>query len=44
LTLDFEGSDVKGIAEFYQKMTNTNQTYPFIKFNNLPRAIKLLKK
>lgn len=44
LTLDFEGSDVKGIADFYQKITNTNQPYPFIKFNNLPRVIKLLKK
>ena len=43
-TLDLEGSDVKGIAEFYQKMTNRNQPYPFIKFNNLPRVIKLLKK
>lgn len=44
LTLDLEGSDVKGIADFYQKITNTNQPYPFIKFNNLPRVIKLLKK
>lgn len=44
ITLDFEGSDVKGIAEFYLKMTNTNQPYPFIKFNNLPKVIKLLKK
>ena len=44
LNLDLEGSDVKGIADFYQKMSNTNQTYPFIKFNNLPKLIKLLKK
>lgn len=44
LTLDLEGSDVKGIGEFYQKITNTNQSYPFIKFNNLPKVIKLLKK
>lgn len=43
-TMDLEGSDIKGIAEFYQKMTKTNQPYPFIKINNLPRVVKLLKK
>jgi hypothetical protein len=44
LLLDFEGSDVKGIEEFYRKWTQTNQPYPFIQFNNLPPIIKWLKR
>ena len=42
--LDLEGSDVKGIAGFYKKFNPELQPYPFIKFNNLPPIIKLLKK
>jgi hypothetical protein len=41
--LDFEGSDKPGIAHFYKKFTGTNEPYPFVKFNNLPAAIKLIK-
>lgn len=43
LLLDFEGSDVKGIAGFYQQFTATNETYPFIKINRLPFPVKQLK-
>lgn len=42
-TLDFEGSDIEGIAHFYKKFTEVNQPYPFVKFNHLPAAIKLIK-
>jgi hypothetical protein len=42
--LDFEGSDVKGIAAFYNRFSPQNQPYPFIKMNRLPAAVKLIKK
>ena len=42
--LDLEGSDVKGIAAFYKKFNPHLQPYLFLKFNNLPPAIKLFKK
>ncbi len=42
--LDFEGSDVKGIGEFYRRFSPQNQPYPFVKMNRLPAAIKLFKK
>ena len=42
--LDFEGSSIKGIAAFYEKMNPENQPSLFIKYNNLPRLIKLIKK
>ena len=31
MILDFEGSDVPGIAEFYRKFGSVNQPYPFLK-------------
>jgi len=43
LVLDFEGSDVPGIAYFYNKFTSTNEPYPFIRYNRLPAPIRLLK-
>ncbi|MBU3714454.1 MAG: hypothetical protein FGM46_05840 [Ferruginibacter sp.] len=43
MLFDFEGSDNKGIAYFYEKFTQTNQSYPFLKFNLLPAPIRLLK-
>jgi hypothetical protein len=43
LILDFEGSDLPGIAFFYRKFTKENQPYPFIKYNLLPAPIRLLK-
>ena len=42
--LDLEGSDVKGIANFYKKMNPVNQPYLFLKFNNLHPLIKIIKK
>jgi hypothetical protein len=43
-TLDFEGSDVKGIADFYSRFKAINETYPFVKANNLNPIIKLFKR
>ena len=42
--LDFEGSDVKGIADFYRRFKAINQPYPFCKINNLNPIIKLFKR
>ncbi len=43
LLLDMEGSDRKGIADFYKKLSPVNQPYPFIKYNNLHPVVKLFK-
>ena len=44
LLLDFEGSDIKGIAWFYKGFGAAKESYPGIKFNKLPRIVKLFKK
>ncbi|MFZ1530413.1 MAG: hypothetical protein WAT19_16785 [Ferruginibacter sp.] len=44
LLLDFEGSDMPGIADFYMKFSPVAQPYPFIKWNQLPALLKLVKK
>jgi hypothetical protein len=44
IILDFEGSDIPGVAYFYSKFAGSNEKYPFIKFNRLPMPIRLLKK
>lgn len=44
ILLDFEGSDLPGIAYFYNKFASGNQQYPFVKFNRLPLPVKLLKR
>jgi len=44
LVLDLEGSDIKGIADFYLKMGPRNEPAFFIRYNNLPGIIRLLKK
>lgn len=44
MVLDFEGSDVPGIAYFYKNWASANQPYPFIKWNLLPAPIKLIKR
>jgi hypothetical protein len=44
LLLDFEGSDIKGIAAFYEQFGAFNQPYPFISINQLPWWIRLFKK
>lgn len=42
--LDMEGSDIPGVAGFYLKLNPENEKYPFIKYNNLPGVLKILKK
>lgn len=42
--LDFEGSDVEGIATFYQRFSPENEPYPFVKMNNLHPILKLWKR
>ncbi len=44
IIIDFEGSDIPGVAYFYEKFASKNQQYPAIKFNTLPAIIKLFKK
>lgn len=44
MILDFEGSDIPGVAFFYKKFATENQQYPFIKWNKLPVPLKLLKR
>jgi hypothetical protein len=42
--LDFEGSNVEGIARFFEGFGAAPETYQNISFNNLPWYIKWLKK
>ncbi|MEO8771337.1 MAG: hypothetical protein ABI402_14680 [Ferruginibacter sp.] len=44
MLFDFEGSDVPGIATFYEKFNPENQTYPFVRWNNLSSFVKLFKR
>ena len=44
LTLDFEGSDLPGVARFYQKFSPINQPYFFWKSNRLPAVLRWWKK
>lgn len=44
LLLDFEGSDLKGVSEFYQKFGATNEPYYSLYFNQLPFFLKVFKK
>ncbi|MDH7462448.1 hypothetical protein QEG73_14205 [Chitinophagaceae bacterium 26-R-25] len=44
LLLDFEGSDIEGIAYFYQLFGAVGQPYSFLRYNNLPWPISLLKR
>jgi len=43
LLLDFEGSDLPGVARFYQKFSPISQSYAFWKSNRLPAWMKWLK-
>ncbi len=43
LILDFEGSSIAGIANFYKKFGAINEPYFFMRYNNLPWPIKYLK-
>jgi ribosomal protein S18 len=44
LLLDFEGSDLPGIAHFYRNFGSRDQPYFFYRYNNLPWPLRLLKK
>jgi len=44
LTLDFEGSEVPGIAHFYRNFGAADQPYFFYRYNELPWPIRLFKK
>lgn len=44
LTLDFEGSDIEGLAQFYRGFGGVEEKYPAIRLNRLPFYLKWLKK
>ena len=44
LILDFEGSDIRNLAFFYEGFGATNEIYPALKINKLPWYIKLFEK
>jgi len=44
LLLDFEGSDIPGVATFYQEFGAVNQPYFFFRYNQLPFPMRFLKK
>jgi hypothetical protein len=43
LTLDFEGSDLPGIAHFYKNFGSIDQPYYFYRYNHLPWPVGALK-
>ena len=43
-TLDFEGSDIPSVANFYKKFSPLQKKYPHIKMNRLPLWLKWIKK
>lgn len=43
MILDFEGSNIEGIARFYKGFGATAFNFPTIKSNKLPYPLKLLK-
>lgn len=44
VVLDLEGSDVKGIADYYKKLNPTMEPYFFLKYNKLHPVLKMFKK
>ncbi len=44
LLLDFEGSNITGIANFYKMFGAIEEKYPGIKMNKLPAILKFIKK
>ncbi|OQP65347.1 hypothetical protein A3860_16910 [Niastella vici] len=44
LTLDFEGSELPGVAHFYRSFGTIDQPYFFYHYNRLPWPLRLLKK
>ena len=43
IVLDFEGSDVQGIAAFYMHFNPIMENYPFIRVNRLPWLMRMFK-
>jgi hypothetical protein len=43
MVFDLEGSDIKGIADFYKQLGAVKEPYVFLKYNNLHPLIKLIK-
>lgn len=44
LTFDFEGSNIKNVADFYKKFSPLEKKYRHITINKLPKIIQLFKK
>lgn len=44
VVLDFEGSDIPGLASFYSSFGAINEPYPFLRINRLPFYLKWMKK
>ena len=44
LFLDFEGSNISGIARFFEGFGGVSSEYPSLKINRLPRMIRFLKR
>ncbi|MEO6134984.1 MAG: hypothetical protein ABIP35_07515 [Ginsengibacter sp.] len=44
LLFDFEGSEIPSIQSFFKKFGPIEQSYPFVRINNLPAWKKLIKK
>ncbi|MCU0387633.1 MAG: hypothetical protein MUE71_03400 [Chitinophagaceae bacterium] len=44
ILLDFEGSDLPGVARFYQKFSPENRPYFFWKSNRLPAVLRWWKR
>ncbi|MBC7828388.1 MAG: hypothetical protein H7122_11630 [Chitinophagaceae bacterium] len=44
MLLDFEGSDIPGIAHFYKNFGSIDQPYFFFRFNHLPLSIRWMKR
>jgi hypothetical protein len=42
--LDFEGSNIEGIARFFEGFGAQPETYQHVKYNNLPWLLKILKR
>jgi len=42
--LDFEGSNIEGIARFFEGFGASAEKYQHLKYNNLPWIVKLFKK
>jgi hypothetical protein len=42
--LDFEGSDIPGIADFYKGFGGLDEPYYFCKWNQLPWFYRIFKK